>query len=141
MQTATNTTDTRSRDSLRTLKKKRRKPNKETETQTLHTQQQIIVETDVLRVVIDTLGGDVRKLDLLNYPVDVKKPEEKFRLLNDSNNNIFIVKFRKLMSHIIRPILSTNLLPKEPLLLCELFQNDILNALQYRIANNFRRIN
>ena len=61
-----------------------------TQQQTLHTQQQVIVETDVLRVVIDTLGGDVRKLDLLNYPVDVKKPEEKFRLLNDSNNNIFI---------------------------------------------------
>ncbi|MEJ2141929.1 MAG: membrane protein insertase YidC [Gammaproteobacteria bacterium] len=56
----------------------------------LGTNQQIIIETDVIRVAIDTLGGDVRKLDLLNYPVDVKKPEEKFRLLNDDNNNIFI---------------------------------------------------
>ena len=56
----------------------------------LASSQQIVVETDVMRVAIDTLGGDVRKLDLLNYPVDVKKPEEKFRLLNDENKNIFI---------------------------------------------------
>lgn len=61
-----------------------------TQQSALSTAQQIIVETDVVRVSIDTLGGDVRKLDLLNYPVDIKKPEEKFRLLNDEHNNIFI---------------------------------------------------
>jgi len=56
----------------------------------LATSKEIVVETDLLRVVINTTGGDVRKVDLLAYPVDVKEPDVPFRLLNDDNKNIFI---------------------------------------------------
>jgi YidC/Oxa1 family membrane protein insertase len=56
----------------------------------LKTARQIIVETDVMRIAIDTMGGDIRKVDLLKYPVDVKEPENPFRLLNDDNRNIFV---------------------------------------------------
>ncbi|MGD8483369.1 MAG: membrane protein insertase YidC [Thioalkalispiraceae bacterium] len=55
----------------------------------LPTSKEIVVETDTLRVVINTTGGDVRKIDLLEYPVDVKEPDNPVRLFNDDNNNIF----------------------------------------------------
>ena len=42
----------------------------------LPTSKEIVVETDLLRVVINTTGGDVRKVDLLEYPVDVKDPAD-----------------------------------------------------------------
>lgn len=53
------------------------------------TSKEIVVETDLLRVVINTTGGDVRKIDLLNYPVDIKEPGNPFRLFNEDNKNIF----------------------------------------------------
>lgn len=42
--------------------------------------QKIRVTTDVLDVVIDTRGGDIRQLDLPTYPVSLKKKDEPFRL-------------------------------------------------------------
>ncbi len=50
----------------------------------------IYVETDTLKVEIDTKGGDVRVVDLVKYPVDVNKPENPFRLMNDELPNLFV---------------------------------------------------
>src|SRR3569623_1392477 len=52
--------------------------------------QRIRVQTDVLIVEIDTLGGDVRQADLPPYPVSVDKPDQPFRLLNDSTPLFFV---------------------------------------------------
>ena len=48
------------------------------------------IVTDTIRAVINTYGGDLRQVDLLNYPVDPKKPDEPFRLMNDSLPLLFI---------------------------------------------------
>ena len=58
---------------------------------TLQAAQQVVVETDLLRVVIDTNGGDLRQADLLAYPVGTKPGAEPFRLLNDSPPNLFVI--------------------------------------------------
>lgn len=60
------------------------------EQQGLNQGQRLRVYTDVLAVEIDTLGGDVRQVDLLTYPVTVDKPDQPFRLLNDSSQHIFV---------------------------------------------------
>ena len=41
----------------------------------------IHVRTDVLDVIIDTRGGDVRQVDLPTYPVSLQEKDEAFRLL------------------------------------------------------------
>ncbi|MBI5450891.1 MAG: membrane protein insertase YidC [Gammaproteobacteria bacterium] len=43
----------------------------------------IRVLTDVLDLEIDTRGGDIRRVDLRNYPVAVNTPDKPFRLLQD----------------------------------------------------------
>lgn len=48
------------------------------------------VLTDILRAEIDTHGGDLREVDLLKYPVTPKKPDEPFKLMNDSLPHFFI---------------------------------------------------
>ncbi len=49
----------------------------------------IQVRTDVLDVIIDTRGGDVRQVDLPTYPVSLEKQDEAFRLMrNDSRTYI-----------------------------------------------------
>ena len=45
----------------------------------------ITVKTDVLSVQIDTLGGTIAGVDLLSYPISNDKPNEPFRLLDDSD--------------------------------------------------------
>ncbi|MGD8999326.1 MAG: membrane protein insertase YidC, partial [Granulosicoccaceae bacterium] len=50
----------------------------------------IHVTTDVFDIEIDTVGGDLRKVDLVKYPVDVKKPDEPFRLMTDEQADLFI---------------------------------------------------
>ena len=47
------------------------------------------VRTDVLDVVIDTRGGDIRQLDTLTYPVSLQKKDVGFRLLH-SDERIYI---------------------------------------------------
>ena len=49
-----------------------------TDTRAPHVQ----VRTDVLDVVIDTRGGDIRQLDTLTYPVSLQKKDVGFRLLH-----------------------------------------------------------
>jgi YidC/Oxa1 family membrane protein insertase len=52
--------------------------------------QDIVVETDLVRAVIDTQGGDIKHLDLLKYPVAVEKPDQPFRLLDQSAQRNFV---------------------------------------------------
>jgi YidC/Oxa1 family membrane protein insertase len=58
--------------------------------QLLPSESRILVETDVLRLTIDTKGGDVRRVELLDYPVKVETPEKPFQLMNDQLPNVFI---------------------------------------------------
>lgn len=48
------------------------------------------VYTDVYAVEIDTQGGDLRRADLIEYPVSIDKKDEPTRLLDDSGNLLFI---------------------------------------------------
>ncbi|MDH5444493.1 MAG: membrane protein insertase YidC [Gammaproteobacteria bacterium] len=52
--------------------------------------QRVEVTTDVFHAIIDTVGGDLRVVDLNNYPVEVKTPDSPIRLLNDRMPNIFV---------------------------------------------------
>ena len=51
----------------------------------------VVVETDLLRVEIDTHGGDLRALELLTYPVSIDELDQPFRLLNDTGGDLFFV--------------------------------------------------
>ena len=52
--------------------------------------QRILVETDVLRLEIDSQGGDVRVVDLVNYPQTSKDDTKAFRLMSDANKDLYI---------------------------------------------------
>ena len=52
--------------------------------------EQIVVETDLVRAVIDTMGGDLRRVELLAYPVAVDRPGDPFSLMKDDGADIFI---------------------------------------------------
>ena len=52
--------------------------------------QRIIVETNVLRLEIDSRGGDVRIVDLVKYPKTNKDDTKAFRLMSDANKDLFI---------------------------------------------------
>jgi len=43
--------------------------------------EKITVKTDVLNLIIDTRGGDVRQVDLPTYPVSLKEKDKPFRLM------------------------------------------------------------
>ncbi|WP_040294882.1 membrane protein insertase YidC [Beggiatoa alba] len=59
--------------------------------QTLLPHQAIVsVETDVLKVAINTVGGDIRQMALPKYPVSLEEPDRPFQLLNDSLPNVFV---------------------------------------------------
>ncbi len=53
--------------------------------------QRIQVKTDLFYIEIDSIGGDLRVLDLKQYPVNVETPENPVRLMDDKLPNIFIV--------------------------------------------------
>ncbi|TND03933.1 MAG: preprotein translocase subunit YidC [Gammaproteobacteria bacterium] len=50
----------------------------------------IRVITDVYNIEIDTLGGDLREVDLRAYPVVVGQPDQPFRLMKDEPGRLFI---------------------------------------------------
>lgn len=52
--------------------------------------QKITVITDVLKAVIDTNGGDLRQVDLTNYPAEKDKPNDPVRLLSDNPAQLFV---------------------------------------------------
>ncbi len=58
--------------------------------QAINSQQQINVRTDLLDVVIDTLGGDIRQVALLKYPEQVDTPDKPVMLFNDSLPRLLI---------------------------------------------------
>lgn len=79
----------------------------------------IQVETDVLRLEIDTIGGDVRQVDLIDYPVSVEKLDLPFRLMGDELPNLFVAQ--------------SGLLPKESSPTHQaIYQSDQLN---YRLSD------
>jgi len=49
----------------------------------------ISVTTDSYQIEIDTLGGDLRRVDLLNYPVAKDQPDIPFRLMDDEAEAFF----------------------------------------------------
>ncbi|OUD13238.1 membrane protein insertase YidC [Thioflexithrix psekupsensis] len=55
----------------------------------LQEEQRVIVETDVMIVEIDTMGGDLRRKFLLDYPVSVQN-SSPFQLMNDKLPNLFV---------------------------------------------------
>ncbi|MDY6942339.1 MAG: membrane protein insertase YidC [Pseudomonadota bacterium] len=50
----------------------------------------IVAETDVLRVEIDTRGGDLRSVQLLQYPQSLGEVAEPVELLADGNGRFFV---------------------------------------------------
>ncbi len=52
--------------------------------------ERIEVRTDVYHAVIDSIGGDLRIVDLLQYPVSVEEPDKPFRLMNDTLPHLFV---------------------------------------------------
>ncbi|HHJ38086.1 MAG: membrane protein insertase YidC [Methylothermaceae bacteria B42] len=50
----------------------------------------IVVRTDVVRAEIDLLGGDIKVVDLLKYPVSKKHPDQPVRLLTDDPVGLFV---------------------------------------------------
>jgi YidC/Oxa1 family membrane protein insertase len=58
--------------------------------QALSSQKQIHVHTDLLDVVIDTVGGDIRRVGLKHYPEHVDTPDKPVLLFNDQLPRILI---------------------------------------------------
>lgn len=58
--------------------------------QVLNSDKRIHVVTDLYDIEIDTVGGDIRRVDLLTYPVAADQPDEPFRLMEDKGFRLFI---------------------------------------------------
>ncbi len=56
----------------------------------LDSAQRIKIQTDLLKVEIDTYGGEIREAKLLEYPVEVDMPDVPFRLLTDTGPGILV---------------------------------------------------
>jgi YidC/Oxa1 family membrane protein insertase len=57
----------------------------------LAAEKQIIVETDVIRAVIDTRGGVIRSLKLKKYPVSLEQPDEWLELIHSDIDSLHII--------------------------------------------------
>lgn len=64
---------------------------------------EITVETDVLRLSINTIGGDIRRAELLQYPVAIQSPEQPFELLSERSSRIFIAQSGLLATQGVAP--------------------------------------
>lgn len=52
----------------------------------------IVVETDQFRAELDTIGGDLRQVALLAYPVHANQPDDPVVLINDqAGSDLFVV--------------------------------------------------
>ena len=58
--------------------------------QKLNSGQRVNVKTDVFDIEIDTIGGDIRRVALLKYPVDVNTDPSPVILMNDKSGLFFI---------------------------------------------------
>ncbi len=56
----------------------------------LESVERIKIQTDLLKVEIDTFGGEIREAKLLEYPVEVEMPDVPFRLLTDTAPGILV---------------------------------------------------
>ena len=54
-------------------------------------QQRIIVETDVIRAEIDTLGGVVRSLKLKKFPVSLDNTEELLEIVHSQSDSLYLM--------------------------------------------------
>jgi YidC/Oxa1 family membrane protein insertase len=61
-----------------------------TESQLVSAAQKIHVLTDLLDVEINTAGGDLRKVYLVEYLISLDEPENKFQLFNDTLPQFYI---------------------------------------------------
>jgi YidC/Oxa1 family membrane protein insertase len=59
-------------------------------TQLLERGQRIQVETDLVHAEIDTVGGDLRVLELRKYPVSIERRDTPYKLLNDQGTELFV---------------------------------------------------
>ena len=57
---------------------------------TIKSGQRVSVKTDVFDIEIDAIGGDIRRVALLNYPVDVNTDPSPVVLMNDKTGLFFI---------------------------------------------------
>ncbi|MBT7812022.1 MAG: membrane protein insertase YidC [Proteobacteria bacterium] len=60
-------------------------------TQSLPGGNRVVVETDLIKAEIDTNGGDLRRFELLDYPVSLDEIDVPFTLLNDVGADLFII--------------------------------------------------
>ncbi len=51
----------------------------------------VTIETDLFRIRVDTVGGTLRDVALLAYPVDVDTPDQPYRLVADDSDLNFLV--------------------------------------------------
>lgn len=56
----------------------------------LQSGQRVHITTDVYNIEIDTIGGDIRRVALLQYPVDVNTDKSPVVLMNDKSGLFFI---------------------------------------------------
>jgi len=61
------------------------------ETSAMATAELIQVDTDVIRVLIDTRGGVIRSLKLKKYPTSLEKPKDWLELLHSDSDSLYIV--------------------------------------------------
>jgi len=52
--------------------------------------ERIVVQTDLLRVEIDTVGGDIRTVDLLKHPVSLEQKTIPLRLMTDDPRKVYV---------------------------------------------------
>ncbi len=50
----------------------------------------ISVQTDLFRLDIDTKGGTIKNMFLMDYPLTLENPDEKFQLMRDQSPGLFI---------------------------------------------------
>jgi YidC/Oxa1 family membrane protein insertase len=58
--------------------------------QILESQNRVKVKTDLFDLEIDTLGGDIRQVALIEYPVANDKPDEPYILMQDAMPRFFV---------------------------------------------------
>ncbi len=54
-------------------------------------QQLVQVDTDVMRVMIDTRGGVIRSLKLKKYPTSLEQPDDWLELVHSNSDSVYIV--------------------------------------------------
>ena len=54
-------------------------------------QQRIIVETDVIRAEIDSLGGVIRSLKLKKFPVSLEQPDELLEIIHSRSDTLYLI--------------------------------------------------